>query len=169
MVPASLVPEEDKGVSIAVSQLPPASTITRTENVIKKQSDELMKNPLIDAVGAMMGYDMFAGGLRENATVIFLKFKDWSERKEKDQSSFAINKKYNILFSQDRNSTTFVLNPPPINGLSLTGGFELFAQSTTGKSFAEIEKDMKVVAAKANARGDLVRVRTTLDTNFPQY
>lgn len=169
MVPASLVPEEDKGVSIAVSQLPPASTITRTENVIKKQSDELLKNPLIDAVGAMMGYDLFAGGLRENATVIFLKFKDWSERKEKDQSSFAINKKYNILFSQDRNSTTFVLNPPPINGLSLTGGFELFAQNTTGKSFAEIEKDMKVVAAKANARGDLVRVRTTLDTNFPQY
>lgn len=168
VVPNSLVPNEDKGVNIAVTQLPPASTIKRTEQVITKMSQQLGQDPLVVNAGAMMGFDLFAGGLRENASVIFIQLKDWDER-SKNESSFAINQKYNALFGQDRNSTTFVLNPPPINGLSLTGGFEVFAQNTTGKNYRQIEEDMKKVAQIANSRGDLVRVRTTLDTNFPQY
>ena len=69
----------------------------------------------------------------------------------------------------DRNSMSFALVPPAIMGLSVTGGFELYAQNTDGRTYNEIEEDLRRVAQKANAHPALMQVRTTLDTNFPIY
>ena len=54
-------------------------------------------------------------------------------------------------------------------GLSLTDGFELYAQNITGKNYNEIEADMQKIVAIANKNPALKNVRTTLDTNFPIY
>ncbi|WP_196973387.1 hypothetical protein, partial [Campylobacter jejuni] len=58
---------------------------------------------------------------------------------------------------------------PPIPGLSITGGFEMYVQNKSGKSYDEIQKDVNKLVAVANQRKELSRVRTTLDTTFPQY
>ena len=74
-----------------------------------------------------------------------------------------------MLYGADRNSLAFVTTPPPIMGLSMTGGFELYAQNITGKNYNQIEADVQKVVAKANQSPVLTQVRTTLDTNFPLY
>lgn len=169
MIPKGLVPMEDKGSAIAVVQLPAASTISRTAAEMDKMTKQALADPNIEFAIGMVGYDLFAGALRENSGVFFLDLIDWKDRKGKENSSFALVGKYNGIYSQSRESLSFVLSPPPIMGLSMTGGFELYAQNLTGKSYAQIEQDMRVISQKANAREDLQLVRTTLDTGYPQY
>lgn len=169
MVPSGLVPNEDKGSLMVINQLPSASSISRTKEHGEHIFNIASKNENMDSVGLLAGYDLFAGTLRENASVMFFKLKPWDERQTKEQSSFALAGKFNAIFSQDREGLSFVVNPPPINGLSLTGGFELFAQNSSGKTYQEMEADMRKISQVANQRPELFMVRSTLDTNFPQY
>lgn len=169
ILPSSLVPAEDKGAIIAIGSLPPASSLDRNIQETTKISSILEKDKNVKFTTALMGYDLISGSLRENAFVMFINLKDWKERLLEQDSSFSIAGKYNKAFFMDKNSQTFFVNPPPIMGLSVTGGFELYAQNKSGKSYAQIEADMHKLVAAANAHPKLAMVRTTLETNFPIY
>lgn len=169
VIPSGLVPSEDKGVLMAITYLPPASNSYRTIDEISKVSDILQKNPNTQFVTALAGYDMIAGTLRENAAVSFLKLKPWSERSDAKDSADAILPALNGSLAGSKESISFVVNLPPIMGLSLTGGFEAYLQNRSGKSYNEIEQDVNKVIAAANARKELVRVRTTLETGYPIF
>lgn len=169
VIPSGLVPSEDKGALMAITYLPPASNSYRTIDEISKVSDILQKNPNTQFVTALAGYDMIAGTLRENAAVSFLKLKPWSERSDAKDSADAILPALNGSLAGSKESISFVVNLPPIMGLSLTGGFEAYLQNRSGKSYNEIEQDVNKVIATANARKELVRVRTTLETGYPRF
>ncbi|WP_172197338.1 efflux RND transporter permease subunit [Campylobacter sp. RM16188] len=168
-IPSSLVPSEDKGSIIAITSLPPASVMDRTKNEMKDISSAFTKNPNIEFVTGLVGYDMFAGALKENSAVAFIRLKDWSERKSPDSSAGALVGQFNKIFWGSKESMTFVVNVPPITGLSITGGFEMYLLNKTGKTYNEIEKDALKIVAAANARPELTSVRTTLETTYPQY
>lgn len=43
-------------------------------------------------------------------------------------------------FAFDRNASSIFIGLPPIPGLSITGGFEMYVQNKSGKSYDEIQK-----------------------------
>lgn len=168
--PGALVPNEDKGAVLAMVNLPSAMTLGNTQKTTEFIKNVAKQNPNVLTVTEIAGFDMISSSLKENGGGMFIMLKDWSERKGYENSNFAIATELNQkLYFADRSSMTYAVTPPPIMGLSLSGGFELFAQSLTGKSYIEIEEDMQRVVAKANAHPVLTLVRTTLDTGFPQY
>ncbi|WP_419254232.1 efflux RND transporter permease subunit [Campylobacter fetus] len=170
VVPGGLVPAEDKGSVLAITNLPPASTLSRTTEDTEFIRSIISQNPNVKNVTGLAGYDMLAGTLRENAGIMFISMIPWNERPGEANSTAAFAAQYNKqMYMADRNSMTYFMTPPPIMGLSITGGFELFAQNTEGKNYSQIEANMQKVVAKANAHPALNMVRTTLDTNFPQY
>ena len=170
ITPGGLVPEEDKGVLLTVATLPPASALNRTSETLGNIRNLMTNDPRVDKFTEVAGYDLLGGGLRENAGVSFVVLKNWSERSGYENSSAAMAADFNKkLFGMDRNSMSFALVPPAIMGLSVAGGFELYAQNTDGRTYNEIEEDLRRVAQKANAHPALMQVRTTLDTNFPIY
>ena len=168
--PGALVPNEDKGAVLAMVNLPSAMTLKNTQKTTEFIKNVAKQNPNVLTVTEIAGFDMISSSLKENGGGMFIILKDWDERKGYENSNFAVATELNQkLYFADRNSMTYAVTPPPIMGLSLSGGFELFAQSLTGKSYIEIEEDMQRVVAKANAHPVLTLVRTTLDTGFPQY
>ncbi|AII14010.1 multidrug efflux system CmeABC, inner membrane drug transporter CmeB [Campylobacter iguaniorum] len=170
VIPGGLVPAEDKGSVLAITNLPPASTLPRTLEDTEFIRQIIAKNPNVKNVTGLAGYDMLAGTLRENAGIMFITLKPWDERPgEQNAAATIANQLTGMLYPTDRESMTFATTPPPIMGLSITGGFELYAQNITGKNYNEIEADMQRVVAKANAHPALTQVRTTLDTQFPEY
>lgn len=169
-VPSGLVPNEDKGAVMAIVNLPPAATAERTLKDIKYITSVAKSDPNVNVVAGMAGYDMLAGSLRENAAMLFFDLKDWKERVGEKSSNSDLATKFNgILYMTDRDSMTYVVTPPPIMGLSMTGGFEVYAMNVEGKNYEQIEADMHELVTKANAHPALKMVRTTLETNFPQY
>ena len=168
-VPSALVPSEDKGSLIVITSLPPSSNMLKTKEEVKNINQTILGNPNIEFMMSFAGYDMIAGALRENSAISFIKLKDWSERKTPDSQAGALTGPFNGMLWGSKESMSFVVNVPPIMGLSMTGGFEMYLQNKSGKSYAQIEADVKKVVAAANARPDLTGVRSTLETNYRQF
>ena len=168
-VPSGLVPSEDKGALMVITSLPPSSNMLKTKEEVKAISNMILSNPNVEFTMGFAGYDMIAGALRENSAISFIKLKDWSQRKTPDSQADALTGPFNGMLWGSKESMSFVVNVPPIMGLSMTGGFEMYLQNKSGKSYAQIEADVKKVVAAANARPDLTSVRSTLETNYRQF
>ena len=168
-VPKGLVPSEDKGALMVITSLPPSTNMLKTKEEVKSISNAILSNPNVEFTMGFAGYDMLASSLRENSAISFIKLKDWSERKGATDGADALVGQFNGMLWGSKNSMTFVVNVPPIMGLSMTGGFEMYLQNKSGKSYNEIEADARKVTAAANARPELTNVRTTLETNYRQF
>ena len=168
-VPSGLVPSEDKGALMVITSLPPSSNMLKTKEEVKTISNMVLSNPNVEFTMGFAGYDMLAGALRENSAISFIKLKDWSQRKTPDSQADALTGPFNGMLWGSKESMSFVVNVPPIMGLSMTGGFEMYLQNKSGKSYSQIEEDVKKVVAAASARPDLTSVRSTLETNYRQF
>ncbi|EMN6996216.1 efflux RND transporter permease subunit [Campylobacter jejuni] len=166
IVPSSLVPSEDQGVIMSIINLPSGSSIHRTIEEVDTINKNATQMKEISSSVSLIGFDLFTSSLKENAAAVFFKLKDWSQR---EASSDQIIAQLFGQYAADRNALSYFLNLPPIPGLSLTGGFEMYAQNKSGKSYDEIQKDVNKMLELARTRKELANVRTTLDTSFPQY
>ena len=168
-VPSGLVPSEDKGALMVITSLPPSSNMLKTKEEVQNINQAILSNPNVEFMMSFAGYDMLAGALRENSAISFIKLKDWSERKTPGSQAGALTGPFNGMLWGSKESMSFVVNVPPIMGLSMTGGFEMYLQNKSGKSYSQIEEDVKKVVAAASARPDLTSVRSTLETNYRQF
>lgn len=170
LVPGGFVPSEDKGTVLTAITLPTAATLERTSADVNYMNKELLANKNIGAVVSLIGYDIMTSSLQENSATMFITLAPFEQRKGKENSVFALAPQLmQKFYIEDRNSLAYFLVPPAIMGLSLSDGFEGYAQSLTGKSYNEISQDIGKVLAKANERPELKNVRTTLVTTYPQY
>ncbi|EAI4456178.1 multidrug efflux RND transporter permease subunit [Campylobacter upsaliensis] len=166
-VPSSLVPTEDQGIIMSIINLPAASSLHRTIDFIDKTAkNDILGQNGINSSMALIGFDLFTNSPKENAGAMFIQLDDWADR---NVSSFEIVQNLNIKNAFNPEAQTFFLDPPPIPGLSITGGFEMYAQNRSGKSYDEIQADVDKLVAAANQRAELTGVRTTLDTRYPQF
>ncbi|EAK2883303.1 multidrug efflux RND transporter permease subunit [Campylobacter upsaliensis] len=166
-VPSSLVPTEDQGIIMSIINLPAASSLHRTIDFIDKTAkNDILGQNGINSSMALIGFDLFTNSPKENAGAMFIQLDDWADR---NVSSFEIVQNLNIKNAFNPEAQTFFLDPPPIPGLSITGGFEMYAQNRSGKSYDEIQADVDKLVATANQRAELTGVRTTLDTRYPQF
>ncbi|EAJ7110789.1 multidrug efflux RND transporter permease subunit [Campylobacter upsaliensis] len=166
-VPSSLVPTEDQGIIMSIINLPAASSLHRTIDFIDKTAkNDILGQNGINSSMALIGFDLFTNSPKENAGAMFIQLDDWADR---NVSSFEIVQNLNTKHAFNPEAQTFFLDPPPIPGLSITGGFEMYAQNRSGKSYDEIQADVDKLVAAANQRAELTGVRTTLDTRYPQF
>ncbi|MCX8084861.1 MAG: multidrug efflux RND transporter permease subunit [Calditerrivibrio sp.] len=168
-IPTNLVPEEDKGALMIISYLMPGSSLQRTELVQKEITDIILKEGNFTGATAMAGLDIAGFAYKSDSAVMFAKLKDWDERKRKDQSSFALAGKLYGIFSQNKEALIFPVNPPPIMGMSNTGGFEVYLQDRTGGDPLLLGKYVQELVTKANQRSELTQVRSNYNPNVPQY
>ncbi len=168
-LPTALVPLEDRGSLLVFGYLPPGSSLKRTSQVVNEIESVFEKTSEISEWVAVAGLDLQTFAFRSDACVGWIRLKDWSERKGKESSSFALSERLSREFIPNKEALIFVVNPPPIMGMSITGGFELYVQDRTGGSISDLSKYVNELVLKANQRPELMAVRTTLNPNVPHY
>lgn len=168
-LPTALVPVEDKSAVLFFTYLPPGASLQRTQDVVHGIEGIFSKTPEVKEWVAVSGLDLQSFAFRTDAGVGWVRLKEWSERKRKDQSSMALVGRFMGQFMQNSDALAFAVNPPPIMGMSTTGGFELYVQDRTGGSIHELSRYVNELIARANQRPELLSVRTTLNTNVPYY
>ncbi|MDY3113052.1 MAG: multidrug efflux RND transporter permease subunit [Helicobacter sp.] len=166
---SSLVPPEDKGILLTIVQMPPATALSKTTQAVKELEALIRDNPNIEAAGALAGYDMLSGAARTFGGTMFVKLKDWDLRKEKGTDSISLANTFTGQLMRHPNAIAFSLNPPPIMGLSLTSGFEMYIQDRTGGKIEDLQNYVNQIVQKAAERPEMTGVRTTLGANIPQY
>jgi HAE1 family hydrophobic/amphiphilic exporter-1/multidrug efflux pump len=168
-LPTALVPVEDKAAILFFTYLPPGSSLERTEGVVHDIEGIFSRTPEVNEWVAVSGLDLQTFAFRTDSAVGWVRLKDWSHRKGRGQSSMELAGRLMGQFMQNRESLAFAVNPPPIMGMSTTGGFELYVQDRTGGSLHELNRYVQELVARANQRPELMSVRTTLNTNVPYY
>ncbi|SDL21544.1 multidrug efflux pump [Modicisalibacter muralis] len=165
-LPGALVPQEDQGFILTITSLPAASSLPRTDDYNQELVAKLLEEESVENVVSFAGFDILAGAQLPNAGVAFVTLDDWSERSMTAQQ--LVGKTFGIGSTMP-DGQVIAFNPPPIQGLSTTGGFEGYLQSTEGASPKEIEAKAQQVAQAANGRPELAQVRTTINTQVPSY
>ncbi len=168
-LPSSLVPGEDKGVLMVLSYLMPGASLERTTEVMKEVTDTIASHPDTADFGGMAGIDLVTFAFKSDSGIGFTHLKDWSERPGANQSAQAISGALMGMLSQNKEAFVLAVNPPPIRGMSATGGFELYVQDRTGGDINQLDAYINDIVQKANATPELTMVRTTLKTGVPQY
>ncbi|MYL26213.1 MULTISPECIES: efflux RND transporter permease subunit [Halomonadaceae] len=168
-LPSGLVPQEDQGYVLMASYLPPASALGRTEAVREELVGNVLNLPEVENVVAFAGYDLLAGASRSNAGIAFVTLKDWAERQGPGQSASAVSKKIMGMGAGVEEANVMSFSPPPIQGLSLTGGVEAFIQDQRGMSTKELHALAQKVVKAANQHPVLTNARTDLDVSIPRY
>jgi multidrug efflux pump len=115
------------------------------------------------------GYDLLSGGQRTNAGISFVTFKDWSERRDPKLDARNLAPAFSALNADFRDGIVIGINPPPIPGLSTTGGFEFYLQDRSGGNLQSLAQAAQRVVQAANKRPELSGVQTTFTTDEPQY
>ena len=130
-LPSSFLPTEDQGYIVTNIQLPPGASANRTLEVIKQVENYYKQEKAVENIVAVQGFSFSGNG--PNAGIVFTPFKDWSERKGKDQTADAVvGRAFGALFGGIRDAIVFPLNPPPIPELGNATGFTFRLQDRAG-------------------------------------
>ena len=168
-LPSGLVPQEDRGTVLMASFLPPASALGRTEEVREELVNKVLELPEVEDIVAFAGFDLLAGALRPNAGIAFVSLKNWSERQGPGQSASDVTGKIMGIGGGVEEANVMAFQPPPIQGLSLTGGVEAFIQDQQGMSTEELHALAQEMVQAANEHPVLTNARTDLDVSIPRY
>ncbi|TAJ88898.1 efflux RND transporter permease subunit [Reyranella sp.] len=168
-VPGGLVPNEDQGYVFLVTALPPAASLARTREVTAKASEALSQNPAVANVVTFSGFDLLSLAQKTNSGISFVTLKDWSERKDPKQDARNLAPSLSALNANFKDGVVIGFNPPPILGMSTTGGFEFYLQDRSGGSLASLSEAANKVVQAAAQRPELRGVSTTFTTAVPQY
>jgi hydrophobe/amphiphile efflux-1 (HAE1) family protein len=168
-LPTGLVPQEDQGVALVVGQLPATAALQRTERVRDQLTGALLGFEEIDEFTAFAGFDIIAGGLRTNAIVGFAKLTDWRERSGAGQDAASITGRIMGMGFGIQEANVFAFTPPPIQGLSLTGGVEGYLQVRGEVTAAGLEALSNRLRAAVAERPEIANLQITLDATVPRY
>ena len=168
-VPGGLVPAEDQGFNFIVTALPAAASLDRTTAVTAKVSEGAKQNPAVADIVTVAGYDLLSGAQKTNAGVSFVNLKDWSERTDPKLDARNLPQSFAMLNAQFRDGVVIGFNPPPIPGMSTTGGFEFYLQDRSGGSLDSLAQAARRVIEAAGDRPEVANVTTTFATDVPQY
>jgi hydrophobe/amphiphile efflux-1 (HAE1) family protein len=124
--PGSLVPDEDQGFYIAAAVLPDGATLERTDRVVNEVVKAIQSNPHNLDVVAFSGFDLLAGGFRNNAATIFITQKHWDER---EVATPQLVGDFFMKTAGIKEGLVFAIAPPAIFGLGTAGGFEAYLQN----------------------------------------
>jgi multidrug efflux pump len=165
-----LVPSEDKGVLMVLSFMMPGTSLGEASQITDKIERQLLANPNIKGTGNITGLDITTFSVKGDAALIFAKLKPWEERPNPDQSASALaGQLMGQFMMSSKEAFVIPVNPPPIRGMSTTGGFEMWVQDRTGGDIQTLNDVVNKVIAKANEDPRLSGVRTTLAARTPKY
>ncbi|MDG9930521.1 multidrug efflux RND transporter permease subunit [Pseudomonas sp. GD04015] len=168
-VPGSLVPDEDQGYVINAYFLPPAASVNRTDALTHDFTEQLMQHPAVQDVVTFAGFDVLTFGLRSNAGVSFVPLKDWSERTTDETDARNLTRTFMGMGLKEKDGVVMSFNPPPITGMSTTGGFEGYIQDRAGGSVEQLQEKVQAFLGAAQKRPELAGVQSTFSANVPQY
>ena len=170
IVPGSLLPDEDQGFIMVSAQLDPASSLTSSEEVAGSLEKIIMGNPAVDQDMTFTGYDMLSSTQKANSVASFVMLKPWDERKTKALSSKGVVAGvYQASMNKIPTAIIMPFNPPPIMGMSTTGGLEGYIQNRSSGDSRALEKQIQAFVEAVKKRPEIASVTTTFSADIPQY
>ena len=168
--PTTFIPDEDDGYFIVSIQLPPASSLSRTEKVAAMAEEIISGYPEVKTNISISGFSILNNGNQSNAASIFVVLKDWSERKKKSESAAAIVERFNRdAYTMIQEAQCFAFVPPAIPGIGNVGGLQLQLEDRNALGSAEMQKAADALTGNYGKEGAIASMNSSFEADVPQY
>jgi gold/copper resistance efflux pump len=167
-VPTGFVPAQDKYYLVGIVQLPPGSSLDRTEAVVKRMTTMALEQPGVETVVAFPGLSINGFVNNPSAAVVFAMLDPFEERAGDDLAAGAIAGALNARFAAVDEGFVAMFPPPPVAGLGNTGGFKLQVQDRASLGYQALNEATQALIAAAMKDGRVAGLFTNYSVNVPQ-
>ncbi|HEX4927438.1 MAG TPA: multidrug efflux RND transporter permease subunit [Burkholderiales bacterium] len=167
-VPGGFVPTQDKQYLIGFAQLPDAATLDRTEEVMRRMGDIMLKQPGVQSAVGFPGLSINGFTNSSNSGIVFATLKGFEQRKDASLSGGAIAGSLNRQFAAIPDAFIVIFPPPPVQGLGQTGGFKLYLEDRASLGYQALDAATKAFLAKAYQAPELAGMFSSYQVNVPQ-
>lgn len=164
-----LLPDEDQGTIFIFGFNPPGYSMSKSLELSEEINKIIANDPNVANIITLAGYDFTTSAVRSHTVATIIKLKDWSKRPNPEQEAQALLTKFSKQLMGTSEGFSFAVVPPPIMGMSVTGGFDMYVQDRTGGTIEDLGKIVNEIVEKSKSRPELMGVRTALAANIPQY
>jgi hydrophobe/amphiphile efflux-1 (HAE1) family protein len=168
ITPTGFIPAQDQGYFLTVIQLPPGSSLERTDAVMRKVAARILPIPGVKGSVMLAGFDGASQTQAPNAAAAYVPLQSFEERRKLGvtlQSIMAEAQKR----TADINEARLIIVPPPlIQGIGSAGGYRMIVEDRTGHSSQELSGLSWGLIAKANQAPGLKQVYTLFDISTPR-
>jgi multidrug efflux pump len=158
-LPTSFLPNEDQGYMFVQVQTPAGATQNRTGRVLDEISQYLLREEkgMVTATFTVNGNNN--AGRSQSQGQIFVRLKDWDERKDEELGVEALSNRIKKRFASSNVAIIFPTSPPPIRGLGNAAGFDLQLQDRGGLGHDALVRARDQLLAAARSHPALTQVR----------
>ena len=167
--PVGFIPQLDRGYLIIVTQLPPAASLARTDEVNRQAVEIALKIPGIAHAVNIVGFSGATFTNAPNSGAVFVTLDDFEKRAEDpQQSAAAIQAQLFQRLSVIHDGLIFVAAPPPVSGIGNAGGFRMMVEDRGGLGSQALQNATYAMMGKAAQTPGLQQVYSLFENTTPQ-
>ena len=175
--PKAFIPTEDQGYLIASIQTPDGTGKEATAQIAKRVGKIAQDLEAVKSVLVLEGFNVLNATNQTNSATSFIVLEEWSKRDKPELRANALSRKLQQQISAEvRGAVVLVLQPPPIRGLSQTGGFEFMIEDREGRgveALAKVTDEFLAEARKVDSNRplhpELGAMFTPFSAQVPQF
>jgi hydrophobe/amphiphile efflux-1 (HAE1) family protein len=167
--PKAFIPTEDQGYLIVVLQTPDGTTREPTSRAVLRVGQIAKDLHGVRDVLTLDGYNAVTAINQTNTATVFVILEEWHHRTSPELRAVGLaGELQRQLSGQIRDARVAVLQPPPIQGLSSTGGFDFMIEDREGKGVEATASVADRFLDAARKRPELAGVFTNFSARVPQ-
>jgi multidrug efflux pump len=168
-LPTGFLPVEDQGVAYVQVQAPVGATQGQTQLALDEVTNYLLHQESAAVADTLAINGLNFSGRGQNQGQIFVRFKDWSERKTSDLTVPAVLARTAAHFAHFQQATVVPINPPSIPALGTASGFDLELQDRAGVGHQKLIEARDELIGMARSDPNLQLVRPNGLSDSPQF
>ncbi|MHA6720461.1 efflux RND transporter permease subunit [Sphingomonas sp. RS6] len=166
--PVGFIPAQDQGYFLTVIQLPPGSSLERTDAVMRKVVARILPIPGVKGSVMLAGFDGPSQTLAPNSAAAYVPLLSFEERARLGVTYAGIMDEARKRTADINEAMLMVVPPPVIQGIGSAGGYRMMIEDRGEHGYAELGKTAFGLIGKANQTKGLSQVYTFFNTATPR-
>jgi multidrug efflux pump subunit AcrB len=166
-LPTGFIPDQDIGYQAVVLVLPPGSSLQRTDEVLRKVNDIVLKVPGTEHTSPVTGFDVTTSTIAPNVGTIFYSLPSLYGKHAPGVTAATMLPRVRAALAGIKDAVVIVVNPPAVQGLGAAGGFKLMVEDRGDHTPQELSNATNALAAAANKDPAFAGVYTLYNSGAP--
>jgi hydrophobe/amphiphile efflux-1 (HAE1) family protein len=166
-MPTGFIPDQDIGYLVTIIQLPPGSSLARTDAVVREVNDIILKTPGVEHTSPVTGFDVTTSTVSPNAATIFFSLPSLYGKHIPGVNAATMLAAVRQRLAGVKDAFVLVVNPPPVQGLGAAGGFKLMVEDRNNLGPQALADATNALVAAANKDPAFAGVFTLYNAGSP--